>query len=150
MDVIVFPEIDGERMESDDSTFTIRGRDRQEAIAVGLDAVLQRVVPHATLSQGTLDSRAAAIRGEGRDLAVLFADLVSDMLEQLEEAGGEAFAVRLDGLVRNDHGGFVAWGYVDLPAAPGPAMRLPRLLGDPVVDEADAPPVSIRVTLRGE
>lgn len=140
--------IDRERSEQDDTSITVKGHGRQEALAAGLEAILRRIVPRATLLAPASDSRAAAIRGEGPDLAALFADLATDFLEQLEEAGGEAFAVRLDGLLRKDQGGFVAWGYLDLPAMPGPAARLPRLAGSPEVNEADGQPVSIRISLQ--
>jgi hypothetical protein len=140
--------IERERAEPGDTSFTVSGHDRQVVLAAGLEAVLQYVVPRDTLLATAPDSRAAAIRGEGPDLAALFADLVTHLLEHLEEAGGEAVAVRLDGLLRKDQGGFVAWGYLDLPAMPGPAVRLPRLTGTPEVNEADGQPVSIRITLR--
>jgi hypothetical protein len=130
--------------------FTVSGYGRQGALAAGLAAVLQRVVPQAHMLAETGESRASAIRGEGADLAALFADLVTDLLEQLEEAGGEALSVRLDGLLRKDQGGFVAWGYVDLPASPGPAATLPRLIGHPEITETDGSLVSIRAALRVE
>lgn len=138
-----------ERLEREESTIAVSGHGRQEAFAAGLHAVLQRVVPHASVIEVSEESRASAIRGEGADLAALFADLVTDLLEQLEEAGGEAHAVRLDGLLRTDQGGFVAWGYVDLAAAPGPVVTLPRLLGNPDIAE-DGSLISIRVALRVE
>lgn len=130
------------------ATFTVSGHDRQEALAAGMDAVLQYVVPRDTLLASSPDSRAAAIRGEGPDLATLFADLVTHLLEHVEEAGGEAFGVRLDGLLRKDQSGFVAWGYLDLPAAPGPSVKLPRLNGAPDVNEAHGQPISIRFAFR--
>lgn len=139
---------DRTRFEPDHTSFTVSRHDRQAALAAGLDAILRHVVPPSTLLTTAPDSRAAAIRGEGADLAALFVDLATDFLEQLEEAGGKAFAVRLDGLLRKDQGGFVAWGYLDLPAMPGPAVRLPRLTEAPEVNEADGQPVSMRITLR--
>lgn len=144
------PGIERERPEHDERTITVSGHGRQEVVAAGLVAVLQRVVPHAHGLEVSEESRSSAIRGEGADLAELFADLVTDLLEQVEEAGGEALAVRLDGLLRKDQGGFVAWGYVDVPAAPGPVVKLPRLVGIPEIAETDGHLVSIRAALRVE
>lgn len=133
------------REESGQRSCTVSGRSRQDAFAAGLDAVLEHVISRMAHLDDAAETRASAIRGEGPDLAALFADLVSDLLEQLEDAGG-AFAVRLDGLLRKDEGGFVAWGYVDLSATSRPAVALPRLAGRPEVGEAEGQLISIRFT----
>lgn len=55
---------------------------------------------------------AAPIQGRGADLAVLFAALADDLLDQSAAVGNGFGQVRLDGLLRTDDGGWTAWGYL--------------------------------------
>src|SRR4051794_26829824 len=106
------------------------GHDRRSALEAGLRAVLAlTVVPaHAALDTG----RSAPIRGEGNDLASLFADLVEDLLEEIAFFGGSLHDVAVDGVLRREGGGYVGWGHATgtLDAA-GPVAG-PRPLWKPI------------------
>src|SRR5215213_5388367 len=85
------------------------GHDKRSAVEAGLRAVLALAVapPHTPLETG----RSAPIRGEGNDLGSLFADLVEDLLEQIEFFGGGLHDVAVDGLLHREDGGYVGWGH---------------------------------------
>jgi hypothetical protein len=92
--------------------------------------------------------RSAPIRGEGDDLASLFADLIEDLLGQIEIFGDGLHDVVLDGVLRREDGGYVAWGYASgtLEAATsGPGLHLH---GTPTASEGTASGVILHATLR--
>jgi hypothetical protein len=122
------------------------GPDRRSALEAGLRAVLAlTVVP----VQAPLDTgRSAPIHGEGNDLGSLFADLVEDLLEQIEFFGDGLHDVAVDGVLRREDGGYVGWGHASgtLDAAP-PAVT-PRLLGTPTGSEGATQGIILRATLQ--
>ena len=85
------------------------GRDVRSALEAGLRAVLALALapPHTPPDTG----RSAPIRGEGDHLASLFADLIEDLLGQIELFGDGLHDITLDGVLRRKDGGYVAWGY---------------------------------------
>ena len=79
-------------------------------LTAGLSAVLRHA--RAELSPAGGSVFAVPIRGQGSDLAALFADLTADLAAQLAEWGAGLDHVALDGLLRTETGGFTAWGYL--------------------------------------
>ena len=120
------------------------GPDAEAVLAAGLRAVAEA----ATGGRGAAGGEsAAAIRGQGGDLAAVFAELAADLLAQLDANGPGLSDVRLDGLLATDDGGFTAWGYLlgtptDNPPPVGVAMD-----GLPTVAERDGG-LTLRVTVR--
>jgi hypothetical protein len=92
-------------------------------------------------------SRSVPLRGEGDDLASLFADLLEDLFIQIADFGAALHDLRIDGLLRRDRGGLVAWGYVTIADEPSPAVTPPRLHGWPVVLADEQNHVILRATL---
>ena len=88
------------------------GPDAESAILAGLRAVLAGVRGNQAPASDGQASVAAPVRGQGPDLAALFAELVNDLLAQVDANGPGLDDVRLDGLLRTDDGGHTAWGYV--------------------------------------
>ena len=122
------------------------GCDRRSALEAGLRAVLALVVApeKAPLATG----RSAPIRGEGNDLGSLFADLVEDLLEQIEFFGGGLHEVTIDGVLRREDGGYVGWGYASGTLEAAPPALTPRLVGAPAVSESAASGVVLRASLQ--
>jgi hypothetical protein len=79
-----------------------------EAALRGVLAAARSDRPPATPDGAT----AVPIKGTGPDLELVFTDLAQDLLGQLEEFGPGLDALRLDGLLRTDTGGYTAWGYL--------------------------------------
>ena len=121
-----------------------RGGDLRSALEAGLRAMLALTV--APASDAQQPDRSAPIRGEGDDAAGLFADLVDDLLAQLAHFGNGLSDVELDGLLRRDQGGYIAWGYATGTLEMGTALALPRLDGLPEV-LADDSGVIVRARL---
>ena len=121
------------------------GRNARSALEAGLRAVLTLAVA-PTPAPGN-PGRSAPIRGEGDDLASLFADMVEDLLGQIEYFGDGLHEVAVDGVLRREGGGYVGWGYATgtlEAAAPG---EVPRLRNAPTAVE-DGGQVLIRAELR--
>ena len=82
-------------------------------------------------------ARYRALRTNSRsdDLGSLFADLVQDLLGQIEFFGGGLHDVAVDGVLRREDGGYIGWGYASgtLEAA---SRAMSRLLGTPTASEA--------------
>jgi hypothetical protein len=102
-----------------------------------LEAVLQAVVALAAERDGgTINietTQSVPIRGEGKDLPTLVADLIEDLFVQRESFAVRLRDVAIDGVVHRDQGGFVAWGYADaLPEAEASAAPI-RLHSPPAV-----------------
>jgi hypothetical protein len=128
------------------ATLQAAGRDARSALEAGLRAVLTLVLvaPHTPLDT----ARSAPIRGEGDDLASLFADLIEDLLGQLELFGDGLHDITLDGALRRDDGGYVAWGYASGTLEAASLDVVPSLLGAPTAREGTAPGVVLHATLR--
>ena len=122
------------------------GHDKRSALEAGLRAVLALSVAPA---QAPLDSgRSAPIRGEGNDLGSLFADLVEDLLEQIEFFGGGLHDVAVDGMLRRDDGGYVGWGHASGTLDAAPPAEIPRLLGTPIASEDAVSGIILRASLQ--
>ena len=113
------------------------GADAEALLLAGLHGVLaaaRRGLPPAAGSEAQA-SAAAPIRGQGADLAAVFAELAADLLAQLDANGPGLDRVRLDGVLTTDDGGYTAWGYAVGAAATNPPPIGLTLDGDPVVTE---------------
>ena len=123
---------------------TAAGNDEQSAVAVGLEQVLAAAWPGS--GPDSVADSAVAIRGQGLDLAAVFAELVDDLLAQLGTHGTGFDVVRLDGLLRTGDG-YVGWGYL-LGDPNGPAAPVDlTLVGLPEVERDDGK-VTLRIRLR--
>jgi hypothetical protein len=91
--------------------------------------------------------RSAPIRGEGNDLGSLFTDLIEDLLEQIEFFGGGLNNVTVDGVLRREDGGYVAWGYASGTLEAVSHGDIPRLLGTPTVSESATQGIVLHATL---
>lgn len=81
------------------------------------------------------DDVAVPVRGEGADLGQLFANLVSNLISQIEEFGPGLDDLRLDGLLRTDGGGYTAWGYLRGGAGEGVGATLALTVRAPEITE---------------
>jgi hypothetical protein len=132
--------------EEGSAALTAWGNDHGSALAAGLRAVLALVNPEAAASGS--ETRSVPIHGEGDDLASLFADLVDDLLAQWAEFGPSLHDVVIDGLLRREGGGFVAWGYAEGSLQTAPLSSLPHLESTPTVTETSEGEILIHATLR--
>lgn len=127
------------------ASFVASGHDTRSALEAGLRAVL-------FLAGVALDSapgaRSAPLRGEGDDLAALFADLTEDLLAQLAQFGAGIADVTVDGVLRRDDGGLVAWGYASGTLEPEPAALVLALAGSPRIVPNEENRIVIDATLR--
>ena len=124
------------------------GADADALLLAGLRGVLavargDRPVDPSDASE----TSAAPIRGQGGDLAAVFAELAADLLAQLDANGLGLDDVRLDGVLHTDDGGYTAWGYALGAAAAAPPPIGLALDGDPTVTEVAAG-FALRATLR--
>jgi len=86
------------------------------------------------------------LRGEGNTVDALFGDLIDDLLEQIA-VHGPIQAAALDGVLKRDRGGYVAWGYLS------PREQVPPVASFERVGEVEAvvetpEEIRLRVTLR--
>ena len=109
------------------------GRDIRSSLEMGLQAVLVLAVAPASTALRT--ERSAPIRGEGDDVGSLFADLVEDLLGQIEFYGAGLHDVVIDGILRREDGGYIAWGYASGTLEAASPGEVPRLLGSPMVSD---------------
>ena len=128
------------------ATIHAAGRDPRSAVEAGLRAVLTLAVGPASTPRDT--GRSAPIRGEGKDLGSLFADLVDDLLGQIEFFGGTLHDVAVDGVLRREDGGYVGWGYASGSLEAEWRGAVPRLLGTPTASEGATQSIIIRATLQ--
>lgn len=128
------------------ASFRATGSDQQGALEAGLRAALALTIGDAEGAKGDL-ARAVPLRGEGGDLAVLFADLLDDLFSQVEEYGAALRDVAIDGVLHRDQGGFVAWGYASLAEGPFPSVTPPRLNGAPVAGDEQCFRFTIQASL---
>ena len=128
------------------ATLHAAGRDLRSALEAGLRAVLALTV---TMPQVPLDTaRSAPIHGEGDELGSLFADLAEDLLGQIEFFGSGLHDVMLDGVLRREDGGYVAWGHAFGTLEAAPPGEVPRLVGTPSASEEGPQGVILRATLQ--
>ena len=128
------------------ATLHATGHDMRSALEAGLRAVLALAVAPAPTSLDT--GRSAPIRGEGDDLRNLLADLIQDLLGQIEFFGGGLHNVAVDGVLRREDGGYIGWGYASGTLESMPPTAVPRLLGTPTVSEGTTQGVVIHATLQ--
>ena len=128
------------------ATLHAAGPEVRSALEAGLRAVLELALapPHTPPDTG----RSTPIRGEGDDLASLFADLIEDLLGQIELFGDSLHDITLDGVLRREDGGYVAWGYASGTLEATSLDVVPRLLGTPKASEDTALGVVLNATLR--
>ena len=109
--------------------------DAETLLLAGLQGVLAAARgDRAPATAGEDEASAAApIRGQGRGLAAVFAELAADLLAQLDANGPGLNHVRLDGLLTTDDGGYTAWGYAVGTTATNPPPIALALDGDPIV-----------------
>lgn len=122
------------------------GHDMRSALEAGLQAVLALVVapPPTPLDTG----RSVPIRGEGDDLGSLFADLVQDLLGQIEYFGGGLHDVAVDGVVRREDGGYVGWGYASGTLEALAQAAVPHLVDTPTASTGATQSIILHATLQ--
>ena len=128
------------------ATIRAAGPDMRSAIEAGLRAVL--VIAVTPASSPLPSGRSAPIRGEGDDLPSLFADLVEDLLEQIEFFGPGLHDVEVDGVLRREDGGYVGWGHASGSLEATSASAIPRLIGAPTTSEGATEGVVLHATLQ--
>ena len=127
------------------------GEDAETVVVAGLRAVLAaaRESGRMAIAPDPQGSVAAPIRGQGPDLGTVFAELVNDLLAQLDANGSGLGDIRLDGLLRTDDGGYTAWGYVSGASMAAPPPVNVSLDSTPVVAD-DSRGLTLRFRLRRE
>ena len=128
------------------ATIHAAGHDIQSALEAGLRAVLTLAVGPAPAPPDT--GRSAPIRGEGADVASLFADLVEDLLGQIEFFGGGLHDVTVDGVLRREDGGYIGWGHASGTLEALSPAAVPHLLGTPTAREGAARDVILHAILQ--
>ncbi len=128
---------------------TIQAATIDGAIAGTLEAILDIAAgrePSATAGADTT-SISAPIRGQGPSYGEALFELANDLLAQLDANGTGLTAVRLDGVLATDDGGFTAWGNAIGEEGGGrPALNL-SLAGTPEVTQDDSGRTTITATL---
>jgi len=127
------------------ATLDASGLDPRSALEAALRGTLALALGSAPVHAEA--DRASPIRGEGEDLAALFADMVDELLDQIAEFGHGLHDLTVDGVLRREGGGYIAWGYATGTLAPAAATAIPRIDAVPVVNE-DGQHVTIQVTFR--
>ena len=136
------------------AALTATAADAAAVLRAGLRGVLAAARLDGQPGAAEADEATAAvpIRGQGADLARVFAELAADLLAQLDANGPDFDHVRLDGLLRTDEGGFTAWGYAIGRIAQGPSADPPPvdlgLDGEPSVAVGEGGRLVLRCTLR--
>lgn len=130
------------------ATVEANGSDLRSALEGALCAALSLIV--AISPKSSVDERAAPIRGEGDDREALFIDLIEDLQTQLTEFSACLSDVTLDGVLRRDDGGYIAWGYVTGALKAPNLGRLPTLVPIATSIADDGQRVVIRTSLRWE
>lgn len=121
------------------------GDDARSALEAGLRAVLAHAV--APTSKPVDTGRSTPLRGEADDLGSLFEDLVEDLLAQIEVFGDGLHDVVVDGVVRREDGGYVAWGYASGTLTPESAGAALHLLGTTTASDTTTQGVAIHAML---
>ncbi|CAA9546899.1 MAG: hypothetical protein AVDCRST_MAG59-1385 [uncultured Thermomicrobiales bacterium] len=133
----------GYRLEPDDgsgaTTVVVTGDDPQAVLVAGLRGVLALAVGKVPVGEGSNAELAAPVEAQGADLAETFGGLADALLAQVDVLGVGLEAVRIDGLLETDDGGYSAWGYAVGRERGGPLPRAVELAG----------PASVTVDERG-
>lgn len=114
-----------------------KGSDPEALLLAGLQGVLAAARAGALAPDADLASAAVPIRGQGGEMARLFAEIAADLLAQLDANGSGLDRVRIDGLLQTDDGGATAWGYLLGAAADTPPPIGWALDGEPTVTQED-------------
>lgn len=122
------------------------GGDQWQALESALQATLAVAGFASTEAMPGDEVRSAPIRGEGDDLPALIADTIEDLLGQIEFFGSGLRDVTLDGFLRRDHGGYIAWGYASGAPRPASGWGALHLHGKPTVNEDDPEHVVIQAS----
>ena len=128
------------------ATLEATGNDVRATLEAGLRAVLTLAVAPSPAPHDA--ARSAPIHGEGDDLASLFADMVEDLLGQVEFYGGGLHDVAVDGVLRREGGGYVGWGYASGTLEAASPGEVPRLLDTPTASEDGIQGVVLRASLQ--
>jgi hypothetical protein len=128
------------------ATLHATGRDIPSVLEAGLRAVLALAVapPQTPIDTG----RSTPISGQGEDLESLFGDLVEDLLSQIEFFGDGLHDVVLDGALRRENGGYVAWGHASGTLDAAREVVIPRLVGRPTVSQGAEPGIVLTASLQ--
>ena len=131
--------------EQDQNRLVVSAHDVRAAFEATLRAMLS--VADADANRQAEPARSVPFRGEGRDLVRLFLDMLADLDAQLDIHGHDWGDLTVDGVLRNNDGGYIGWGYVHGTFDGGPGNTLPELLEPPSVDVEASGAVVVRVTL---
>lgn len=129
------------------ATLTASAAEPEGLLLAGLNGVLVAAGGDRPAAPEEAADAAVPIRGQGADLAALFAELAADLLAQLDANGPGLDRLRLDGVLQTDDGGYSAWGYALGTAAADPPPVGLALDGDPEVDQ-ERDGLALRATLR--
>ena len=121
------------------------GHDRREVLQAGLDAVLA-LIQGEDLQRPSENGPLVPLRGEGDTTAALFGDLLDDLMAQIA-VHGSIQAAALDGVLKRDREGFVAWGYLS-PQDPAGQLATFERVGDVQAVTETPDEIRLRVTLR--
>ncbi len=127
------------------ATLRAVGHDERSALEAGLRAVLALALAPPPTPPDT--GRSAPIRGEGADLGSLFAELVEDLLGQIEFFGGSLQDIAVDGVLRREDGGYVGWGYAFGTLEAESRGDVPHLLCTPTASESVTQGIVLHATL---
>jgi hypothetical protein len=108
------------------ATIEARGHDLRSTLEAGLRGVL--ALSGQVRGVGVTADKSAPVQGEGADHVTLFAALADDLLVQIDTHGA-ANQVAVDGVLRRDDGGYLAWGYLQGPLDGRTDGALPTLAG---------------------
>jgi hypothetical protein len=121
------------------------GHDRRSVLQAGVDAALALMLGED--AQPVVESGPVVpLRGEGDTVAALMGDLLDDLLAQTE-VHGAIQAAALDGVLKRDREGFVAWGYLS-PREGGASLATFERVGEVVAVKETPEEIRVRFTLR--
>lgn len=121
------------------------GHDRHGVLQAGLDAAVALMRPEGAWHAPDFGP-VVVVGGEGDTTAALFADILDDLMALMAVHGHFQVAV-LDGVLKRDREGFVAWGFLSLQDPPPPEVEFERA-GDVEVVAETPEEIRLRATLR--
>lgn len=121
------------------------GHDRRDVLQAGLDGALALMLGE-DVQRAPEPGPVAPLRGEGDTVAALLGDLLDDLAEQVAVHGPMQGAA-LDGVLKRNREGFVAWGYLFPRGQPVPMAAFERAGNVEAVVETPEE-IRLRVTLR--